>query len=42
MDKVLDRINKHLTLNNFNVETEKSINEHDGFIEKVYSVLVTW
>lgn len=42
MDKVLDRIKKHLSANNFNVLTEESVEEHDGIIEKVYSVIVSW
>lgn len=42
MDKVLNRISRHLTENGFNVQTHSEVNEYDNKVEKSYLVEVDW
>ena len=42
MNKVLNRISRHLSENGFDVETHSETNEYDNKVEKVYTVDVSW
>lgn len=42
MEKVMNRISRHLSENGFDVETNSEVNEYDNKVEKVYEVTVAW